>query len=400
MNLLTVNAGSSSIKFAVFKSDEIPKRIVSGKIERIGLSNARFVVKPDKECEPNIVAVTEALQNPSYIDAIHTLLNWLEQHCETLKIAAISHRVVHGGHLFSSAQVVTPVILAELKRLCPFDPEHLPNEILLIETLHNRMPEHPQIACFDTAFHHDMPRVAQMLAIPRRYETKGLRRYGFHGLSYAFLMQQLDKVAGANISHGRIILAHLGNGASLAAVADGKAVDTSMGFTPSSGVPMSTRAGDLDPGLVSYLLQSEHLSHKQFNHLVNFESGLLGVSETSSDMADLLAAEQNDPRAADAISLFCYQIKKQIGAYAAALGSVDALVFSGGIGENSPEIRLRICEGLRFLGIHLDVTKNAENALSISTHTEPVKVLVIPTDEELMMATIMQSILNLQEPHP
>lgn len=394
MNLLTVNAGSSSIKFAVFKSGAIPKRIVSGKIERIGLTNARFVVRPDTELYPNIAAYSDALQNPSYADAIHTLVNWLEQHRETLKIAAISHRVVHGGHLFSSAQIITPAIMTELKRLCPFDPEHLPNEILLIETLQNRIPEHPQIACFDTAFHHDMPRVAQMLAIPRHYENKGLRRYGFHGLSYAFLMQQLDKVAGVNIANGRIILAHLGNGASLAAVAHGKPVDTSMGFTPSSGITMSTRSGDLDPGLVSYLLQSEHISHQQFNHLVNFESGLLGVSETSSDMADLLAAEESDPRAADAISLFCYQIKKQIGAYAATLGGVDALVFSGGIGENAPEIRLRICEGLSFLGIHLDVTKNAENSLSISTHADQVKVFVIPTDEEQMMASMMQSILN------
>ena len=286
-------------------------------------------------------------------------------------------------------------MVIELKRLCPFDPEHLPNEILLIETLQQRFPKLQQIACFDTAFHHNMPLVAQMLAIPRRYQEKGLRRYGFHGLSYNFLMQELTRIADEKIANGRIVLAHLGSGASLAAVHRGQSVDTSMGFTPNSGVTMSTRTGDIEPGLSTYLMQSENLTHQQFNQLVNFESGLLGISETSSDIRDLLDKQKSDHRAAEAIALFCYQIKKQIGAYAAALGGLDALVFSGGIGENSAEVRSKICDGLEFLGIDINVTNNRENTLIISNASANVVVYVIPTDEEQMMASMMLEVLNL-----
>jgi acetate kinase len=259
------------------------------------------------------------------------------------------------------------------------------------------------VACFDTAFHHDLPRVARLLPIPRRYEAQGVRRYGFHGLSYAFLMGELARLDGAKAARGRVILAHLGNGASLAAVHDGKSMDTSMSFTPTAGLPMSTRSGDIDPGLVWYLARTEQMTAKQFNEMVNFESGLLGISETSSDMHDLLDHETHDIRAAEAVALFCYQVKKWIGAFAAALGGVDTLVFAGGIGENAPAVRTRICDGLGFLGIELDRKRNAENALLSSPDSSRVKVRVIHTDEELMIARSVARVLNLgqiKEPKP
>jgi acetate kinase len=264
----------------------------------------------------------------------------------------------------------------------------------LTEAFHRRFPELPQVACFDTAFHHDLPRVARLLPLPRRYEAQGVRRYGFHGLSYAFLMGELARVAGEQAGQGRVVLAHLGNGASLAAVHHGKPVDTSMAFTPTAGVPMSTRTGDLDPGLVWYLARTEKMGAKQFNELVNFRSGLLGVSETSSDMRDLLDREAQDARAAEAVALFCYQVKKWIGAFAAALGGLDTVVFSAGIGENCPSVRARVCEGLGHLGIELHEVSNLKNAPVISAQTARVAVRVIPTDEELMIARLVCGILK------
>jgi acetate kinase len=295
----------------------------------------------------------------------------------------------------TAPELVTRDLLDELHRLRPYDPDHLPREIELIETFRQRYPKLPQVACFDTAFHHTMPRVAKLLPIPRRFDAKGVQRYGFHGLSYAFLIEELARVAGAQAAHGRVILAHLGNGASLAAVRGGQSLDTSMGFTPTAGLPMSTRSGDLDPGLAPYLARTEQVTTKQFYDMVNHESGLLGVSETSSDMRDLLSRETGDVRAAEAVALFCYQAKKWIGSFAAALGGLDTLVFSAGIGENCPSIRARICDGLGFLGIELDQTRNAENAEVISTAAGRVAVRVIRTDEELMIARSVIRVLRL-----
>jgi acetate kinase len=286
-------------------------------------------------------------------------------------------------------------MVKELRRLSPFDPEHLPQEIQLIEAFHRRHPQLAQVACFDTAFHRDLPRVARLLPIPRRYEAQGMRRYGFHGLSYAFLMAELARVAGTEAAQGRVILAHLGNGASLAAVRDGKSIDTSMGFTPTAGLVMSTRTGDLDPGVAWHLMQSGNLSPGQFSRLINHESGLLGVSETSSDMRDLIARETTDVRAAEAVELFCYQAKKWIGAYAAALGGLDTLVFAGGIGENVPVVRARICDGLEFLGIDIDEKRNAANAGVISASTGRIPVRVMHTDEEVMIARSVCRVLGL-----
>jgi acetate kinase len=294
----------------------------------------------------------------------------------------------------SEPERVTPKLLAELHRIRPYDPDHLPREIELIEAFRKRHPKLPQVACFDTAFHRNMPRVAKLLPIPRRYEAKGVQRYGFHGLSYAFMMEELARLGDPAATTGRVILAHLGNGASLAAVRDGKSVDTSMGFTPAAGLVMGSRSGDLDPGLLSFLSRSDQMTSAQFEQMVNHESGLLGVSETSSDMRDLLGRETQDVRAAEAVALFCYQARKWIGAYTAALGGLDTLVFAGGIGENAPVVRARICEGLEFLGIELEEKQNAANEGVISKAAGRVTVRVIRTDEELTIARAVCKIIG------
>jgi acetate kinase len=285
-------------------------------------------------------------------------------------------------------------LLHDLKNIIDYDPEHLPEEIKMITIFRKRYPEPVQVACFDTSFHTTMPPVAKLLAIPRRFQAKGIKRYGFHGLSYAYLMEQLDLEEWNEAAKDRVILAHLGSGASLAAVKDGKSIDTSMGFSPAAGIPMGTRTGDIDPGVAWYLMKSGALSPKQFNQLINHESGLLGISETSADVRELLKFQKTDIRAAEAIELFCYQTKKWIGSFAAALHGVDTLVFSGGIGENSPEIRERICQGLEFLGIELDKAKNLNNEPFISADVSTVSVRVIKTDEELMIARSVCHILN------
>ncbi len=389
-HILTVNGGSSSIKFALYEPATPPRRILAGAIERIGRPDATWHAKgiADK------YTISRSVVAPDHKAAVKILMDWVDERGGRDALSAVGHRVVHGGPKYSAPQQITPEMVAELRVLQAFDPEHLPEEILLAEAFHHRFPDIPQIACFDTAFHHDMPRVARLLPIPRGYEAQGVRRYGFHGLSYSYLMEELVSVAGPDAARGRVILAHLGNGASLAAVRNGKPVDTSMGLTPAGGIPMSTRSGDLDPGLVAYFARTEKMSARQFDEMTNFRSGLLGISETSSDMHDLLNAEARDPRAADAVAIFCYQIRKYIGAYAAALGGLDTLVFSGGIGENAPVIRARICEGLSFLGIDLDQNRNAETAPWISSGTGSVKVRVIRTDEEIIIARAAMQILQ------
>jgi acetate kinase len=387
--ILTINGGSSSIKFALFNAETPLKRILAGAIERIGLPGSAWHAKGVDPAN----TFSRPVKAPDHTVAVDLLMDWIQERRDSL--IAVGHRVVHGGPKYSEPQRITAAMVEELHRLDPFDPEHLPEEILLTKAFHQRFPDLPQVACFDTAFHHDLPRVARMLPIPRRYEAKGVRRYGFHGLSYEFLMAELGRLDGAEAANGRVILAHLGNGASLAAVRDGKSVDTSMSLTPAAGVPMSTRSGDLDPGLLWYFARTENMSPKQFNEMVNFKSGLLGVSETSSDMHDLLAGEARDARAAEAVALFCYQVRKWIGAFAAALGGLDTLVFAGGIGENAPTVRARICDGLGFLGIVLDPRRNAKHEPLISSGAGRVKVRVIRTDEELMIAKSVMTILRL-----
>ncbi len=391
--ILTINGGSSSIKFALFEASDSLRRILDGGIERIGLPEATFRVKGLDSAD----SFSRSIKAPDHTVAVGVLMDWIEQHSGRDALTAVGHRVVHGGPKYYKPQRITAEMVTELKELSPFDPDHMPEEILLTEAFHRRFPELPQVACFDTAFHHDLPRVAQMLPIPRRYEAQGVRRYGFHGLSYAFLMEELARLTTPDVARGRVILAHLGNGASLAAVRNGKSVDTSMSFTPTAGVPMSTRTGDLDPGLVWYLARTEKMSAKQFNDMVNFQSGLLGLSESSSDMRDLLEHEKHDMRAAEAVALFCYQVKKWIGSFAAVLGGVETVVFSGGIGENSPAVRARICDGLGFLGIELEKKLNAANGGVISAEHSRVVVRVIRTDEEKMIAKTVCQVLGLAE---
>ena len=389
--ILTVNGGSSSIKFALFETGDALRRILGGGIDRIGQPGATLRVKGPNEGDN----LSRQIKAPDLTAAVGALIDAIEERSSHDAFVAVGHRVVHGGPKFSQPKRITPEMLEELRRLSPFDPEHLPEEILLTEEFHRRFPALPQVACFDTAFHHNMPRVAQILPIPRQYEAQGVRRYGFHGLSYAYLMGELDRLAGTEAAQGRVILAHLGNGASLAAVHHGKSVDTSMSFTPAAGVPMSTRTGDIDPGLVWYLAQTGHMDAKGFNEMANFKSGLLGVSETSSDMRDLLEHEKQDVRAAEAVALFCYQVKKWIGALAAALGGLDTLVFAGGIGENAPPVRARICEGLKFLGIEIDEKTNTANEGVISSPASRVPVRVSPTDEESMIAKMVCAVLGI-----
>jgi len=386
--ILTVNGGSSSIKFAMFEVGEPLRRVLDGSIERIGLPDATFAVKGSEN-------FSRTLAVPNHTVAVNLLMDWIEERNARDALTAVGHRVVHGGPKYFEPDRITAAMVEELHRLSPFDPDHMPEELLLTEAFQRRFPDLRQVACFDTAFHHDLPHVARLLPIPRRYEAHGVRRYGFHGLSYAFLIGELARLAGSEAAQGRVILAHLGNGASLAAVHHGKSVDTSMSFTTAAGVPMSTRSGDLDPGLVWYLVRTEKMSAKQFNEMVNFQSGLLGVSETSSDMRDLLSREAQDVRAAEAVAMFCYQVKKWIGAFAAALGGLDTLVFAGGIGERAPTIRARICDGLGFLGIELEEKRNAANEGVISALAGRVAVRVIHTDEELMIARTVCRVLGL-----
>ena len=388
--VLTLNGGSSSIRFALYDVSEIPRRRIIGKVDRVGLRGTVLKFKEETGEERTDPVILPA-DSPS---AVRILLDWLSERATLNSLGAVGHRIVNGMMLSSPARI-TPGLLDELKRISPYDPDHLPVEILLIEEILKRCPDLPQVACFDSTFHQTMPRVASILPIPRRYESSGVRRYGFHGLSYEFLVGELSRLGDPAATNGRMILAHLGSGASLAAIRDGKCIDTTMGFTPAGGLVMGTRSGDLDPGLASYLESVEKMSSSAFLEMANHESGLLGISETSSDMRELLNQELQDVRSAEAIALFNYQVKKGIGAYAAALGGLDTLVFSGGIGENAPIVRARICDGLEFLGIEIDEEKNQVGQGVISRSSSRVAVRVIPTDEERM---IVETVIRIVEP--
>ncbi len=387
-SILTLNSGSSSIKFAVYALDTAVSRVWSGSITRIGLPGTTL------QTRDHHTQVTDRQPLGSDMHAvIQALCDWLTQHVAVAQLAAIAHRIVYGME-HTQAALVSPELLTRLIQTADHDPEHMPHAIALIRAMQVYAPHTPQVACFDTAFHHTLPAVAKLLPIPRRLQQGELRRYGFHGLSYAYLLQTLQQEF-PSVAQGRVILAHLGNGASMAALHQGQCRDTTMGFTPCGGLVMGTRSGDLDPGVISHLLRHEHLTPTRLDHLLNHESGLLGISGSHADMHDLLTQEADDEPAAQAIELFCYQARKQIGAYAAALGGLDAVVFSGGIGEHAAVIRERICAPLGFLGIELDGERNAGHARCISTSRSRVMVLVIPTDEERMMAQQTCELLQL-----
>jgi len=401
--IITVNGGSSSIKVSVAPATAADPRtqLFTGLLERIGTPAATLSVRTAADTTSNIVKLTAA----TFEDARAAIVAALKSAIGAAPVIGIGHRIVHGGLTLLDHQLITPAVLAAVKQARPLDLSHLPREIALIEGFAAAFPNISQVACFDTAFHRDMPRIAQILPIPRRYFREGLRRFGFHGLSYTSLMQQLAQIAGAEAASGRVIMAHLGSGASMAAVHRGKPIDTTMSFTPMSGLMMGTRAGDLDPGLLIHLLTAGKLSTTQLDAMLSKECGLLGVSETSGDMRDLLAARGSDERAAEAIDLFCAQARKHLCALAGTLGGLDTLIFSGGLGEHCPEARAAICDGLEFLGIALDPAKNAAvNAAEGGTISADggrgspsispkVTVRVIPTDEQSVIVDVVRGIV-------
>jgi acetate kinase len=379
-NILAVNGGSSSIKFSLYAGEPLVKWL-SGKIDRIGLGDAKLTYTNDR----NKMNGTLPVDAGDLSGAADWLIDWLSKQESAMPLAAVGHRLVHGME-HTQACLIDDGLLEELQRISAYDPDHLPGEIELIRLFRKHDPDLPQVACFDTAFHSTLSPLAKLLPIPRRYGREGVRRYGFHGLSYGYILEELTRIAGPVVAGGAVVMAHLGNGASLAAVKDGESVDTTMGFTPAGGIVMGTRPGDIDPGVIWYIMNKERYDPEQLDHFINKECGLLGVSETSSDMQDLLAAESSDPRAAEAVGLFCYQARKTVGAFSAVLGGLDALVFTGGIGEKSAVIRSRICAGLGYLGIELDQRANAGNEIVISANDARVGVYAIPTDEEWMIA--------------
>jgi acetate kinase len=379
--ILTINSGSSSLKFALFDTAQEEQCLLSGLIERIGVGHGSLRVRD----QAGATLAEKEVGVPDHEAALEVLLSWLrEQRGEQIAHAA-GHRVVHGGADHTHPERVTPELLAELKDLIPLAPDHLPQEIAAIEAVARHHPGVAQVACFDTAFHRTMPRIAQLYGLPQDLMAAGVIRYGFHGLSYEYLMEELRQTNRAE-AEGRVVIAHLGNGASMAALRGGRSVDVTMGFTPTSGLVMSTRCGDLDPSVVLYLIEQRGLAPAAVRDLLNRQAGLLGVSGETSDMQDLLRREGSDARAAEAVALFCYRARQHLGALAAVLGGLDALVFSGGIGENAPPIRARICEGLAHLGIAVDVARNEANAPVISGDGSPVTVRVMNTNEERMIA--------------
>jgi len=386
--ILTVNGGSSSLKLALFDAETLDRR-ASGVVERIGLPGTELVIRRAGAVEQrSSVSARDPVQAA---DAI--LKGWAYQESPN-GLSGIGHRIVQGGPRLLAHVRVTDALLDELQENQSLDPEHLPGEIALIEEMRRRFPEVPQVACFDSAFHRDLPQVARLLPIPRRYLDAGMRRLGFHGLSYTYLLDELRRVAGEEAAAGRVILAHLGSGSSLAAVRGGHPVDTTMGFTPAAGLVMGTRPGDLDPGLLIHLMRRDGTTAEAMERSVNREYGLLGVSATTSDMRSLLESRGTDPRAADAVDLYVYQARKWVGALAAALGGLETLVFSGGIGERSAGIRFEICAGLGYLGLRLDEGFNTAHAPVVSTGDSAVTVRVIPTDEEVVIARSVRKILE------
>jgi len=381
-HILTINSGSSSIKYSLYSLGAREVLILQGELGRIEVGQG-FFHAVDREGNQ---LVAQELDLPDHDAAWKILFDWLQGHEIAKGLHAIGHRLVHGGTAHVKPQLVSPALIEDLKLLLPLAPVHLPHEIKGLEVVRRYYPLLPQVVCFDTAFHRRMPEVAQRYALPEPLFRAGLQRYGFHGLSYEYLTQELEREAGSQEAYGKLIIAHLGNGASMAAIEGGRSLDTTMGLTPAGGLVMGTRPGDLDPGVMLYLLQEKGMTPAEVNHLISHQAGLQGISGISEDMQDLLAREGANAGAALAVGIFCYQARKFTGALATVLGGLDTFVFSGGIGENSATIRARICGNLQFLGIHLDPDLNNQNAPIISRQDSPVTVRVMKTDEELMIA--------------
>jgi len=373
--ILCLNGGSSSLKFAVYRmGGPTEERILSGAVEAIGADGGRVWLRcGDKTLSDNSGSF------PDHAEAIKTMFSALRDQ-GVKDLAAAGHRIVHGGPLFTTPQKVTSKLKDALKNLVPFAPLHLPSQLAMIEAVATHYPNLAQVACFDTAFHSNMPEVARRFALPQELWEQGIKRYGFHGLSYEFIVSKLGEEIGR-----RAVIAHLGNGASMVALKNGSPVDTSMGLTPTGGFMMGTRSGDLDPGVLLYLMNKGY-SADQMEKLLNHQAGLLGVSGQSSEMRTLMEKRQTDPAAAMAVEMFCYQVRKFIGAYAAVLGGLDTLVFTGGIGERAAAVRAEICSGLEYLGIALDASANGRNAETLSASGSRCVVRVVMTDEDLMIA--------------
>lgn len=385
--VLTINSGSSSLKFAIFLSGSSERRVLAGQLDDIGGSQGRLRAAD----AAGHVLVDQPANLPDHDHALSQLLQWLADRPEARGLTGVGHRLVHGGAGYAAPQRYTPEVRAALRDLAPLAPDHLPQELAALDSLARFAPGVPQVVCFDTAFHRSMPLVARQYALPRSLWDGGLQRYGFHGLSFEYVVSAL---AAEGALPPRLIIAHLGNGASMAAVRDGRSVDTTMGFTPAGGLVMGTRCGDLDPGVLLYLLRQRGLTPVALDRLVNREAGLLGVSGRSASMLELLAAPRSDSHAAEAVALFCYEARKFLGAMVTALSGLDTLVFTGGIGEHAALIRAQVCSGLAFLGIALDPARNAGNASLISAQSSAVQVRVIATDEELVIARHTVAVLR------
>jgi len=393
--ILVLNAGSSSLKFSAFAVEDNGRLLAHGQVDGIG-NVPRFVLHDGVGTliEDRALADDETLDHERALDLLmQQLRRWLGGQ----RIAAVGHRVVHGGTKFTSPVVVTTNVLAELERLVPLAPLHQPHNLSPIRRLMQSMPTVPQVACFDTAFHRTQPEVAQRYALPRHWYDAGILRYGFHGLSYEYIASILPGVD-PRAATGRTIIAHLGNGASLCAVQNGRSIATTMGFTPTDGLMMGTRCGQLDPGVLLYLLTYQKMDAAALEHLIDRESGLLGVSGLSSDMRILLASQE--PAAREAIDLFVYRIGREIGSMAAALGGLDAIVFTGGIGEHAAAIRSQVCRDAAWLGVSLDDNANESNERCISDAESRVTAWILPTNEELMTAHHTRRILKLKETSP
>jgi acetate kinase len=381
--ILVLNAGSSSIKFSLFEAHVRPSReglICDGEFDGIG-HRVHFVAKDHSGTSMADEYLTEAA---THEDALATLLSWVERQFPNNPLVAAGHRVVHGGSRYAVPVQSNSSVIDELRRLIPLAPLHQPHNLAAIDAIAKLHPALPQVACFDTAFHHTQSEIAAAYALPRSITAQGVRRYGFHGLSYEYIASVLPEVLGPAAAEGRVVVAHLGNGASMCAMRQRQSVATTMSFTALDGLPMGTRCGNLDPGVVLYLIQENGMTPQAVSDLLYHSSGLLGVSGVSDDMRTLLASE--DPLAAKAIALFVYRIGRELGSLAASLGGLDALVFTAGIGEHAPEIRQRACEQATWLGVELDGAANAAGAARITTPGSRTSAWVIPTNEDLMIA--------------
>jgi len=385
--ILVINSGSSSLKFGLYVQREGEEQaVLDGLADGIGRDTGKLELKDAR----GRTLRSENVRFASEDDALSQAARWLAE-ISQLKPVAVGHRVVHGGPHLLAHQLITPAVLTELQNCIHFAPLHIPTALRLITAAEKAYPQLPQFACFDTAFHTTIPEAGSRFALPRPLFDEGIHRYGFHGLSYESIVRQL----GADLP-SRTVIAHLGNGASLAAVKDGRSVDTSMGLTPTGGIPMATRSGDLDPGVLLYLLRVKKMNADSLEHMLNRESGLTGISAGKSDMRDLESAlAGGDQKAQIAMEVFCTGVRKVVAAYAAVLGGLDMLVFSGGIGEHSAPVRSGVCNGLGFLGVSIDDAGNQSNADTISTKGSKVRVRVVPSQEDLQIARHSRALLRL-----